>query len=412
MNSKLARAFLAMFVIATSLPAAAGLLSSPRPITYVDESNTRHIYAFARGGDGHLHAAHFDGTSWSWIDHGLPPDATSVHDPQPIMYVDRAGTRRFNILAVDNNGRLVMRHSSASGWQWRIQGGPALKKVVGGLSAVTYLDEENVRRFYVFGIRQSDSHLVVNWLVGSNWQWADQGVPGAAFCEKCPIASVSAITFKQAGQRNIHAYVRTQHPTESHGGSIAVNTWRDNDGWLWETLPSAYSTGRVAALTFLDEYLRRNIYVFRGQSSPDASNRGFDYFAGREDIPNWNPPHYSDGAEPPHGLELDGLVSQVSAVWHQEVNWPRPHVFLTFNGRLYMAYAYAEDFNGWYGNWYWNDLGAPADFSVQNPEAIAFVGAGNVHEMYVFVRAYGRTEKIQAAHWNGIAWQWLDLGTP
>jgi hypothetical protein len=30
----------------------------------------------------------------------------------------------------------------------------------------------------------------------------------------------------------------------------------------------------------------------------------------------------------------------------------------------------------------------------------------------VFVRAYGRTEKIQAAHWNGIVWQWLDLRTP
>ncbi len=412
MTPKLARAFVALFVIATSMPAAAGLLTSPRPITYVDASSTRHIYAFARGGDGHLHAAHFNGSSWSWIDHGLPPDATSIHDPQPIMYVDRAGIRRFDIFAVDNHGRLVMRRSTGLGGEWRIQGGPALKKVSGGLSVITYLDDENVRRIHVFGVRQNDSHLVVNWLVDSNWQWADQGVPSPVFCKSCPIASVSAITFKQSGQRNIHVYVRTQHPAESHGGSVDVNIWRDNDGWLWESLPSSYSTGRVVALTFLDDYLRRNIYVFSGASSPDADNKGFGYFAGREDVENWNPPRYPAGQGPPYGVEPTGLVSHLSAIWHPNSSWPRLRVFMTFNGRLYMSYAFAQDFDFQFGNWWWNELGATQGFSVQYPEAITFVGEGGVREMYVFVLASGRTERIHAAHWTGTAWEWQDLGAP
>src|SRR5262245_15885158 len=124
--SRLTRWIAALCLAAATVPATAGYLTTARAIAWPDQNNTWQIYAFVRGSDAHLHGKLFNGSTWTWVDHGLPSGATTIHDPQPITYVDSTGTRRHWIFAVDSNNRLVARHPNGMGlWTWSIQGGPA-----------------------------------------------------------------------------------------------------------------------------------------------------------------------------------------------------------------------------------------------------------------------------------------------
>src|SRR5262245_18357789 len=76
-------------------------------ITFSD-GNARWIYAFIKGDDGRLKLNRFNGTSWSWMDHGLPEGATSIRNPTAVTYVDAAGNRRIYVFAFTNTFRLVV----------------------------------------------------------------------------------------------------------------------------------------------------------------------------------------------------------------------------------------------------------------------------------------------------------------
>jgi hypothetical protein len=82
-----------------------------------------------------------------------------------------------------SNFSLSVNYWDGGSWHWADQGGSQ----IGGVSAVTFVDDAGHRRLYVFAKRSQtladDSvkdSLFVNLWDGFTWQWIDLGMPPAA----------------------------------------------------------------------------------------------------------------------------------------------------------------------------------------------------------------------------------------
>jgi hypothetical protein len=95
-------------------------------------------------------------------------------------------------------------------------------------SAITYLDDLNNQRIYVFD-RQSTGlttgTLIVNYSEGFDWQWADMGRPPGT----TGIIAPNAITYLDtSGNQQIHAFARWS-PDLRHLFSL----YFDGFDWYW-----------------------------------------------------------------------------------------------------------------------------------------------------------------------------------
>jgi hypothetical protein len=396
---------LAALLVTGSLPALAGLSTTARAITFVDEHNARRIFAFARGTDGHLWLDHFNGSTWTWIDHGLPSGATSVTDQQPITYIDDTLKRRIYVFAVDNNKHLALRYWNGSQWQWVSQGGPEIKRTFGSLSVITYVDDAGKRRIYCFAIRQSDSHLVTNYWNGSSWQWADLGSHQTHTGKIYEPLKTKAITFAHRGTRFISVFSVTSD-YQDHLWLLynsGIPDLPNSEGWMWSDL-GGRPMRSFAPLTFIDELGERHQYVFWG-TYQDAQSElwltkevtGSPYFAPFSIVKAGSIPTV-DPALP---------MSNMSAITFPDVGGGQMlYAFMEVDGRLFGMPASPDT------SWSWELQGAPAGYAVSHPEAITYVGSDGVRRIHVFMYGQGRGNALFTKTWNGTMWQWTNLGAP
>lgn len=122
--------------------------------------------------------------------------------------------------------------------------------------------------------------------------------------------------------------------------------------------------------------------------------------------PNWK---WVDHGLPTGATALRG----VHAITYAEGGVQRIYafVFKTVNDKQYLAVRY------WNGvQWQWADQGGPA-LSVRDYDrlsAVHFPGSSGAQQIYVFARkehdqnVFNRP--VQVNYWNGVVWQWADLG--
>jgi hypothetical protein len=240
-------------------PTASAFAISPgvSAISYEDADGDRRIFAFARGDNGHLVVSYFDGATWQWFDHGVPAGATSINNIQALTYVDSGGIRRIYVFALSSSNHLVVRYWNGVQWQWANQGGPALKGDT--LSVINYLDSTGNRRIYAFGINDdvTPSHLVTNYWNGFTWQWADNGSSPDG------VTSAEAITYlDDNGVRRIDVFVRAYANTTF---PLWVNSWTGSS-WTW-TNHGGSDIADISAVTYVDTSGHRRIYAFMSRQN-------------------------------------------------------------------------------------------------------------------------------------------------
>jgi hypothetical protein len=212
-------------------------------------SQRKYVFGIAED-NGHLIVFYTldDGINWSWVDQNqnptLPKGVSSVSSPTAITFAS-GGQQLIYVFATANTGDLVVNYWTGSGWYWRDQGLPPSPVGTTGVyypAAITYASGGQ-QLIYVFAGASNASgptSLVVNYWNGSNWYWADQGIP-SNITWQCgpelptyPFAS-SAVTFLALGSWVPEIYVFAE------GGSycgasgtpwLVLNYW-NGIGWYW-----------------------------------------------------------------------------------------------------------------------------------------------------------------------------------
>jgi hypothetical protein len=377
---------LALFALSFLFAAPAHAVQfSSSAITFLDSDNSRNIDVFVKGDDNQLVSNHYDGTTWTWIDHGLPPGATSITGPRAITYVDDAGHRRIYVFALDNTGHLVVRFHKGPGygWQWSQQGGPAIFPSM-SLSATTFIDDNGVRRIYAFGFTDpgaSPFQLWTNYWNGDAWNWT-----------QLPSLPSYVMGFTQVtnyigndGRRRMDVFC-----AGGNGDQVLMrNSWVEG-AWSQTNL-GGHAGFSASAVNYLDSSGYRKVDTF--VHSPESGTIWDRHSGG-----------WSEIGKP--ATAVDGWSGDVTATTYFGGGFPRIDVFSIWDKKLYQR--------RWVNlTWQpWADLGKPASSptGVDRPFAITYLDprSGNQHN-WVFVVGSGR---LYANRWNGTSWQWYNLGNP
>jgi hypothetical protein len=270
---------------------------------------------------------------------------------------------------------------------------PSLKPEPIGL--VTY-PEEGTQRIYAFALGDT-GHLYVHYWNGSAWKWADQEhPPQEAFLGQAS-NGVSAVTYRENNKQRIYAFVAYDN--------LYVNYW-NGSAWKWANQGKPQMAdaggalnGNVSAITYREDGIQR-LYVF-GQGALDWSHF-INYWDGTE----WQ---WSNRGMPPNTQGMLGGPSVVS--YQDEAGKRRIYDFASSgpgggaSGRLYVHY--------WNGSaWKWADQGTPGVEPNSNPSVITYK-EGETQRIYAFVSGSPVFDtRLFVNYWNGIKWQWADLGSP
>src|SRR5262249_22239855 len=136
--------------------------------------------------------------------------------PGVITYKDGAQPQRTYAFVRGANGKLYVNFWKGSQWEWADQGMPPGTSVVGDPGVITYKDGAQPQRIYAF-VRGANSKLYVNFWKGSQWEWADQGMS----LRDALLIYPGVITYKDGAQpQRIYAFVG------GAGGKLYVNFWK------------------------------------------------------------------------------------------------------------------------------------------------------------------------------------------
>jgi hypothetical protein len=224
------------------------LAGDPGVILYLTGGSVR-IDAFARGTDGHLYRNYWDGSSWHWADQGTPLNTTLAGDPGVIFYPQGGTSHQIYAFARGADGHLYA-DWNVGGWHWVDHGTPAGTTVAGNPGVITYF-EGTTQRIYAFE-NGKNGHLEVRYTDASqNWHWADQGAPKG----KSLLGTPGVVSFMQGGSPKIYAFDR------GGDGHLYVN-WYSN-GWHWadQGTPGTKVDGDPGVILYFDGGSLR-IYAF------------------------------------------------------------------------------------------------------------------------------------------------------
>jgi hypothetical protein len=360
---------------------AAGIGGHGSAITYQDEQNNRHIWLFTSTAFT-LVSNHYDGTKWTWTDHGNPArDSAEIGNPQAITYVDNAGNRRIYVFATTTNRRLKLLYFNGFQWQWVDQGGPDIDPT--STSAITYVDPTGNRRIYLFGTGTSNSHLVTNYWNGSSWLWADNGhAPGAFGC------SSDTITYEDdQGARKIDVFCSGVVDNTHH--QLLVNSW-NGSSWSWLN-HGGEGVGTPHALTFTESTGSRRIHVVADLADTPTLHSRIDG--------SW---YWITLGKPVPGTTL---LTGLDAIAYTDVAANRRmQVFAQFGNQMWSR---TWDGAGWQG---WLSHGAPAGTNPSFPVALTYWDSrASTQRTHLFVVCSQRLCDLVN---DGGTWQWQDLGQP
>jgi hypothetical protein len=236
-------------------PPGTTLSDAPGVITYA--ADKQRIYAFARGGNGHLFVNYWNGSQWKWADQGTPPGTTVAPDSSPGVITYAADKQRIYAFARGGNGHLFVNYWDGSQWKWADQGTPPGTTVIPKSSpgVITY-EEADKRKIYAF-VQGNNGRLYVNYWDGSQWKWADQGEP--IFHAISPFCSPGVITYVEGGKRRIYAFVTTDDNSDITPLTLDVNYWNGSQ-WKWAN-QGTLVVGTPGVITY-KEGDKQRIYAF------------------------------------------------------------------------------------------------------------------------------------------------------
>ncbi|MEO8064525.1 MAG: hypothetical protein ABI821_17445 [Pseudomonadota bacterium] len=390
-HTTLATALFVALIALFAAPPAQAVKGRPFAISFVETGTGRQIYAFVKGDNNGLVSNHFNGTSWTWMDHGLPPGATSISNPRAVTYIDDLGKRRIYVFAIDNNGQLVVRFHKGAGynWQWSQQGGPFIH--AGSLSATTFPDDNGVRRIEVYGIRSNPSgpipyRLVRHFWNGNSWNWADMP---AVEDQPFRYSFTQVINYiGNDGRRRMDVYCKAGPTHDLLKYSWVAAQWKvDSQRGYGDVEDNA----SVATFTLTSG--ERRVHLF----SKDGTLHWW--------WENWQNYWHTVGFPEPLAGAQQGYMSAIA--YQDGSGTPHMNLFVENNNRLYLRRWVEDDWSPW------EDLGLPSSLpsgSVGYPMAITYQdGRGGSQHVWVF--ATGSQGHMYANFWNGTSWQWYDRGS-
>jgi hypothetical protein len=260
-------------------------------------------------------------------------------------------------------------------------------------------DDAGLQRIYNFAT--NFRHLIVNYWDGSAWHWADQGNPlgDLSYLSRRP----TAIAYQdEAGKARIYVFAEVE-------GSLYINFW-DGAQWRWANQghPSV-NMSEPGAITYVDEAGIRKFYVFVsaggfGTHTSYPRNLFVNYWDGAQ----WSwadQGNIVDQYHQPAGHYGDpGVIT-----YEDEAGGQRIYAFVREIDSLHVNYwdgrqwGWANQGDGNTGG-FWGTEGPPG--------VITFKDDAGIQRIYAFVQAPQSNTRLFVNYWDGMQWQWADLGTP
>ena len=376
-------------------PPAHAVKGRPSAITYDDSSSGRKTWVFVKGDNNHLVSNSFDGTSWTWLDHGLPEGTTSISNPKAVTYIDAAGNRRIYVFAVDGTGHLVILFHKGPGytWQWSKQGGPWISGQ--SLSASVFTDDSGIRHLYAFAFSTTGGgaapyKLVKHYWNGSAWGWNDMATfPGKPYNS---VSFTETTTYDgNDGQKRLDVFCT--------GGDEQVLLRHSLVGQSWSVsnLGGLVDLTNASSVNYVDSSGYRRVETF-------VRNNAYETLWQRGSV-GWNEIGMPSGVD----SSDQGLIS--ATAYKPLGTYQRLNVFVEWDRHLYLRSQVNLSWQPWV------DLGRPSSAStsatdgVKNTTAITYREplSGVQHTMVFMTGA--QNDRLYVNWWNGSSWQWYDRGT-
>jgi len=396
MKKTLSISFLtALFALFGALPAHA-VKGRPSAITFHDAGSDRKIHAFVKGDNGHLVSNDFNGTFWTWTDHGLPEGVASINNPKAVTYVDGNGNRRIYVFVVDSTGHLAIRFykGPSFGWQWSKQGGPWISAK--SLSASIYVDDRGAIHLYAFAFSTNSGgavpyKLVKHYWNGSAWGWSDMGNYAGLPYNSVSFTETTTYTGND-GRRRLDVFCAAGDNQELLRHSLVEQSW---------------SVSNLGGLVDLTNASSVNYTDTSGYRKVDTFVRHLDY----ETIWDRAAGGWSEIGKPAGvSYSQQGLISATS--YHPIGGYPRINVFVEWEKHLYLR--------AWINSTWqpWLDLGRPSSASTSSTDGVKNTAAITYQDSYltpqhtwVFMTG-AQNDHLYVNFWNGSSWQWYDRGNP
>jgi hypothetical protein len=234
---------------------------STSAITYVDPAGYRRIYLFGSGTDGHLVTNYWNGSQWSWADNGAPPGSTDDSIlTDTITYEDGQGIRKIDVFTRcsvgDHQRQLCVNSWNGSSWSWFNHGG----NQVATIDARTFTESTGERRIHVFAHTAGNTPQLHSRIDGS-WYWINLGNPLNATAILSGLDSISYTDAAGNRRMQFFATFNDQLWSRTWDGSTWLN-------WMNHVPPSGPGASDPEGLTYFDPRIsKQRIHVFVGGCS-------------------------------------------------------------------------------------------------------------------------------------------------
>jgi hypothetical protein len=372
-------------------PALALGMERPSLISYVDANNNRRIDVFVTGANSHLYSRSFDGSSWSWIYHGVPPGAVYLRDPTAVTYIDASGNRRIYVFAIDIHGQLVIRYHKGPGssWQWSTFGGPDLG--LSKLAATTFQDDSGVQQIIAYAYRTTETdpgyHLTSLRWNGSSWSWLDlPTVPGI------PAIAASFITatnyIGNDGRRRVDVFTAVGEDRVLVRHSLVDNVYS-------VTNLNGMARDYAATVNYLDIVGNRRVHTF-------VYHPEYETIWERSGC-CWTEIGIAPGmmGAVPNGLN--------ATAFRDLVGYQRINVYMEWGRRVFLRQYQNLSWQPWV------DLGLPAGApdGLFGTRALTYFDAQlGIYRHMVAAVTLTTSRRLVMATGAGSSWTWTDHGTP
>src|SRR3990172_3807995 len=370
-------------------------------------------HAFVREDDDRLFVCFFDTSvgRWRWEDRGLPPNARLASSPTAIASIQAEYPllmRFLHAFVTGNNGHLFENVWDGSRWSWINHGQPVWNTiVVSNPGVVTY------RRTYTIGdvsrSDQNDQLYAFCWgsddLLYRFWQDAAEWRVGGRLPFPTSVVASEPVCIRHG---HIYAYVVGSDRRLYTNFSMDLLA-RD---WMWQDLGSPDPSFEITVTRNIRPALTSfhgELFAFvRGSNGNLWAHRWLGWQKG--DAGTW-----IDLDKPP-GTTVSGPSSVVSYN-HEGTDFL--YVFVRgANDRLYVHRWDGARSNLWtdFGRPTTDGVDIPASPNGGNARVLSAPGAltagfGTTNRIYSFVRA--DDDHLHVCFWNGVdQWLWTDLGTP
>jgi hypothetical protein len=387
-------------MLATS-PAFA-LEANVSAISYPNGYFETHIQVFTVADSGHLVALKFDGTNWTWMDHGLPAGSNGFRNVQAITYQDESGNRRIEVFGIDDGQTLRRRYFDGVAWRWANQGG--LPVGVFAQSAITYLSAAGNRRIFYFAEYagpnpwgSSVSGLRYNHFNGSSWEWVQVGFPPGVPTGS-ELLQADAITYvDEQGNRRIDVFCSILNPSWTTS-TLYSYSW-NGSSWGWTNLGGTTNV-QPKAVTYTEPSGTRRIKIFSlSESSDEAVLRVRSWTGGGPGVGGWT--------------NLSRPITEPNSDWrsHDPIAFVdsggnrRMQDFVSWDGAIHSRQWDGSSWLGWFSH------GIPPGGDAIGPSAVTFTTPTGARQTHLFVQCGNRLNLCDDVY-NGTYWQWQNRGHP